>query len=124
MQAATGQIADALVNIACHGRRDGDRTRTAIAVLNFSVRDRTKPDIFAQHAVEADAIVSGYQRRGQAFASFISNKWNVPTCPWLRNRRLTVVLADALLRAINEDEIVKRQEALQSILQNRKEEKP
>ena len=123
MQAATGQVADALLNVACHGRRDGDRTRTAIAVLNFSVRDRTSADIFHNTPIEADVSplgISGVVKLLQALLQQVERS----ALPIAEKSRLTVALADALLRAINEDEVVKRQEALLSILQNRREEKP
>ena len=123
MQAATGQVADAPVQVACHARRDGDRTRTAIAVLNLSVRDRTSADIFHNTPLEVDASLLGTSGVVKLLQALLQQA-DRSALPIAEKSRLTVSLADALLRAVNVDDIVKRPEALQSILQNRKQEKP
>ena len=43
------------------------------------------------------------------------------TCPPLRNPRLTATLADAILRALDKDELCKRMEALEAVLLSRKD---
>ena len=101
LQAATSQMVDSLVKVACNAQR------TSTDVVHGTPQDGDAPSLGTGGVVKLlEALLQQVDRS----ALHIAEK-----------SRLTVAIADALLRAINADEIVKRQEALQAVLQNRKD---
>jgi len=119
IQTATGQAVDVLLDVARHGRRDGDRTRAAIALLDHAFRGLAAPDVLhgepesgeAKPLTTADLVrVLGAQLR----------QLDQSELPAGEKSRLTVTLGDAFLRALGADVLDKRLEALQAVLLPRK----
>jgi hypothetical protein len=118
LQGAVGQAVDTLRTVAAEGKKDGDRVRAAVALLDHAFRGielaELPPDRSARRAVEgtADVVRLLAERLEQLDAA------NLPTPEKVR---LTDMLADALLRAIGVDVLDKRLEALQAVLSGRKD---
>ncbi|HYT94916.1 MAG TPA: hypothetical protein VEL76_39735 [Gemmataceae bacterium] len=119
LQAATGLAVDTLLAVARDGKRDGDRVRAAVALLDHALRGG--PDLAegdedgsAPPAIEGtgDVVKLLAERLRQLDAAEL---------PTSEKARLTATLADALLRAIGVDVLDKRLEALQGVLLGRKE---
>lgn len=122
VQAATGQAIDVLLHIARQGRRDGDRVRAAVALLDHAYRGLAEADTLHGEPAPGDAspmdtadvvnlVAARLQQLDQAELSTTDKS------------RLTATLADALLRAISVDVLDKRLAALQDVLVGRKEKK-
>jgi hypothetical protein len=122
IQAAAGQAVDTLLAVARGGAKDGDRVRAAVALLDFSFRGLTDAEApgGGQEAGDtspvgtADVVKLLAARLRQVDQSELSTG---------EKARLTVALADALLRAIGVDVLDKRLEALQAVLNGRKDTK-
>src|SRR5262245_36279638 len=58
IQAATGQAVETLVAVAHHGRRDGDRVRAAVALLEHACRGLAEADLIngASNARQGQAM--------------------------------------------------------------------
>jgi hypothetical protein len=119
LQAATGQAVETLASVARHGRRDGDRIRAAMALLDYAFRGLTDADRLhgtppAEPAPSdtADVVAILAARLQQIDHSEL---------PAADKARLTAVLADSLLRAIGVDVLDKRLEAMQAVLLGRRE---
>ncbi len=122
IQAATGQAVDTLVAVASLGRRDSDRVRAAVALLEQSFRGLSEADL-----VESQAAVSGSAAMGaDEVIQVLSGQLQQVArsdLPVSEKSRLSASLADALLRAIGVGVISGRLETLQGILQSRNESK-
>lgn len=122
IQAASGQAIDTLVNVARKGRRDSDRVRAAVALLDRSFRCLIDSDVLhgdldlpASRALETQDVVKLVSARlEQLDQSELSTS---------DKSRLTATLANALLQAISVDVLDKRLAALQGVLITRKEKK-
>ena len=122
MQAATGQAIDVLLNVARQGRRDGDRVRAAVALLDRAFRGLADADTLHGEppagegsAVDTADVVKLVAARLQQL-----DQAELPTS---EKSRLTATLANALLRAIGVDVLDKRLAALQDVLVGRQEKK-
>lgn len=124
IQAATGQAVDTLLTVAKTGQKDSDRVRAAVAILDNAFRGIDQADALANGHQAADAgtppaidgtgdVVKLLAQRLQCVA--------MADLPTSEKARLTATLADALLRAIGIDELDKRLEALQAVLDVRKD---
>ena len=120
IQAATGQAVDALLAVARQGRRDGDRVRAAVALLNHAFRGLTDADLLhgEREAGDASPVDTGDVVRMLAARMRQIDQSELPTA---EKSRLTAALAEALLRAIGVDVLDKRLEALQAVLLDRKD---
>jgi hypothetical protein len=105
--------------VAKDGKTDSDRVRAAVALLDHALRggaELAEPDEggATPPAVEgtADVVKLLAERLRQVDAAEL---------PTAEKSRLTATLADALLRAIGVDVLDKRLEALQAVLNGRKE---
>ena len=124
IQAATGQAVDTLVAVAKDGKKDGDRVRAAVALLDNAFRGVELADVLHRPDVgdtgdeppnvegTADVVKLLAQRLAQLDTSELSTA---------DKTRLTATLADSLLRAIGVDVLDKRLEALQAVLIGRKD---
>jgi hypothetical protein len=118
MQAATGEAVDTLLAVAKDGKKDADRVRAAVAVLDHAFKGfdlaAPEPDDRGHRQVNgtADVVQLLAERLRQVDAAEL---------PTAEKARLTATLADALLRAIGVDVIDKRLEALQAVLASRKD---
>jgi len=123
IQAATGQAVNALVTVTHQGRRDSDRVRAAVALLNQACRGLNDADILHrdQDAGNGQSMDTGDVVKLLAAQLQQVDQSELPTA---EKARLTASLADTLLRAIGVDVLDKRSEALQAVLLARKEKKP
>ena len=119
LQASTGLAVDTLMAVARDGQKDGDRVRAAVALLDHAQRggaELAEPDEggATPPTVEgtADVVKLLAERLRQVDAAVL---------PTAEKSRLTATLADALLRAFGVDVLDKRLEALQAVLNARKE---
>jgi hypothetical protein len=123
MQAGTGLATDTLVEVARHGRRDGDRVRAANALIQHATQGLARADVLhgareaesAPHMNTGDVVTLLTARLRQTDAA------DLPTAD---KARLTALLADAVLRAIGDDVLAKRLEAVQAVLNARKDQGP
>jgi hypothetical protein len=119
IQAASGQAVETLLNVARHGRRDGDRVRAAIALLDHACKGLAEADTLhgdpgthdasPMHTTDVVTLLAASLRQ--------LDRSELPTA---EKSRLTATLADALLRAIGVGEVNKRLEAIQAVLFDRK----
>jgi hypothetical protein len=119
LQLGSGLAVDALMSIVVQSRRDSDRVRAAVVILDHAYRGLsdagllTPSDQAEQRTVGTSDIVTllGKQLRQLEQSTLTTND----------KSRLTSTLSDALLRAIGVDVIDKRLEALESVLVKRKQ---
>ncbi len=119
LQAAMGLAVDTLLAVAKDGKKDGDRVRAAVALLDHALRggaELAEPDeggaTLGAVKGTADVVKLLAERLRQVDAAEL---------PTAEKSRLTATLADALLRAIGVDVLDKRLEALQVVLTARKD---
>lgn len=120
LQLGSGLAVDALMKIVVQSRRDSDRVRAAVVILDHAYRGLTDAELLVQspepaaeqHSVSTTDVVTLLGKRLQ--------RLDQSALTTLEKSRLTATLADALLRAIGVDVIDKRLEALQSVLVDRK----
>lgn len=122
IQAATGQAVDTLVAVARNGVKDGDRVRAAVALLDHAFRGLADADLLHGRQEAADASPMGTADVVQLLAKQLRqvDRADLPTG---EKSHLTAKLADALLRAIGVDVLNERLEALQNVLNGRKDKK-
>ena len=121
VQAATGQAVDSLLEVARHGKRDGDRVRAAVALLDHAFRGVREADaLHGDPTTPGDASPMGTDDVVRVLAGRLQqvDRAELSTA---EKARLTGTLADALLRAIGVDVLDKRLEALQAVLAGRKD---
>jgi hypothetical protein len=120
IQAGTGQAVQALLDVACHGRRDSDRVRAAGTLLDHALRGLAEAD-----------VLNGEQQGGEAakmnpadvvqMLSARLRQLDAADMPTGEKSRLTATLADALLAALAIDDLGKKIEALEAVLLSRKD---
>ena len=120
IQAATGQAVDTLLAVAKDGRKDGDRVRAAVALLDHAFRGLTDAEALNG---ERDAGEASPMNAGDVVKLLAARLGQIDhsDLPAGEKSRLTASLADALLRAIGVDVLDKRLEALQAVLIGRKD---
>ena len=123
MQATAGQAIETLAHICRHGRRDSDKIRASIAILDRAIQGVVEADALHGEDLSPETEALGTTDVVQALSGRLSqiDRSELSTA---EKTRLTALLADALLRAIEVDVLDKRLEALHEILVNRKEKKP
>jgi hypothetical protein len=120
IQAATGQAVDTLLAVARGGAKESDRVRAAAALLDHAYRGLT--DAEARHG-KRDAGDAAPVRDTAGVVQLLAvrlQQLDAAELPTSEKARLTVTLADALLRPIGVDVLGKRLEALQAVLLARK----
>jgi hypothetical protein len=123
VQAATGQAVEILLYVARNGRRDGDRVRAANSLLDHAFRGLTDANILhGEGQSEAPSSMSTTQIV-MVLAARLRQLDSVEL-PTAEKSRLTAILADAVLRALDKDELNKRIEALETVLLARKDQEP
>jgi hypothetical protein len=118
IQAATGQAVDTLVRVAQHGKKDGDRVRASVAVLDLAFRGLTDADALHIEQEDAPDIPMDTADVVRLLANRL-RQIDGGAIPTGVKSRLTATLADALLRAIGVEVLDKRLEALQAVLLGR-----
>ena len=122
IQAATGQAVATLVAVATHGRRDSDRVRASIALLNHALRGLGDADLLHGQPPVGNRDPIGASDVVETLAARL-RQTELAELSTSEKSRLTATLADALLRAIGVDVLDKRLEALQAVLVDRKRDK-
>lgn len=119
IQAATGQAVDVLLDVALRGKRDADRLRAAVAVFDRACRALTDADVLhGKGSDDPSPMDTGEVVRILAARMRQVEESDLPTA---EKSRLTARLADATLRAIGVDTVDKRLEALEAVLNSRKD---
>ncbi len=120
IQGAAGEAVDTLLAVARGGAKEGDKVRAAVALLDHAFRG----------LAEAGTIHTGDQADGAAplgtgdVVRVLSGRLReADACemPPGEKARLTVSVADALLRAITVNVLENRLEALEAVLDARKD---
>jgi len=119
VQTAAGRAVEALVTVAAKGRRDGDRVRAAVAILDHAHRGLSDADVLHGDQGQADGGPMGATDVMQLLAGRL-RQLDAAELPSAEKARLTATLADTLLRAIGVNVIDQRLEALQAVLGGRK----
>jgi hypothetical protein len=120
IQASTGQAVDTLVAVARQGRRDSDRVRAAVALLNHACRGLEDTDVLHGAPEAGDSSPMDTGDVVQMLAGRLREVASAEL-PTAEKARLTAALSDALLRAIGVNVLDQRLEALQGVLLGRKD---
>jgi hypothetical protein len=123
LQAATGQAVETLLAVARQGRRDGDRVRAAVALLDHACRGLADADALQGGPEGGDASAMSPHDVVTLLAARL-RQLDHSALPTAEKARLTAALAGALLRAIGVDVLDKRLEALHAVLLGRKDQPP
>ena len=120
IQAASGQAVETLLHVARHGRRDADRVRAAVALLDRAVSGLADAELL--HA-EPEPGVGASLESGDVVKLVAAQLQLVDQSelPTAEKARLTASLAETLLRAIGVEVLDKRLEALERVLLERKD---
>ena len=120
VQAAAGQAVETLVAVARQGRRDSDRVRAAVALLDHALRGLSDADALhgAPEPCDGSPLDTGDVVKLLAARLQQVDQSELSTAD---KAHLSARLADALLRAIGVDVLDKRLEALQAVLLGRKD---
>jgi hypothetical protein len=120
VQAATGQAVEILLDVARNGRRDGDRVRAANSLLDHAFRGLTDADLLNGEPRAGETALMKTTDIVQILAARLRQLEgsNLPTD---EKSSLTARLADAMLRALDKDDLCKRMEALEDVLLARKD---
>jgi hypothetical protein len=120
VQAGTGQAVETLLTVAREGRRDSDRVRAAIALLEHALRGLSDAD--ALHG-EQESVTDTPMSTSDVVRLLSARLRQIDAAelPTAEKARLTATFADALLRAIGVDVMDKRLEAVQAVLLGRKD---
>lgn len=114
LKVGAGQAVETLLAVAKKGRRDGDRVRASVALLDHAFRgpgdDRAGKQNAEMPLGPADVVRLLADRLRQVDAA----DWNTP-----EKARLTATLADAYLRAVGVDELARRLHAIEAVLAER-----
>lgn len=115
LQTATGQAVEALIRIVSTAEKDSDRVRAAALIL-----DHARRGLDLDGASDAPPTINGTADVVKLLATRLGHL-DAAAAPTADKARLTAMLADALLRAIGVDVIDKRLQALQIVLQGRRD---
>lgn len=122
IQAGTGQAVESLLAVARHGKRDSDRVRAAIALLNHAFRGLSDADLLhGEPQVDEDPSSPADTTDVVRILGAQLQQIDHSDLPTGEKARLTAALADALLRAIGVDLLDNRTEAIQAVLLDRKD---
>lgn len=123
LQAATGEAVDTLLHVARQGRRDGDRVRAAMALLDRAMNGLTEAEWLHGTDREDEPLPMGTSDIVKVLAGRL-RQIDQAELSTIERSRLTATLADTLLRAISIDDLQKRLESLEAVLLERKENPP
>jgi hypothetical protein len=120
IQAGTGQAVQALLDVACHGRRDGDRVRAAGTLLDHALRGLAEADVLNSEQQGGEAAKMNPADVVQMLSARL-RQLDAADMPTGEKSRLTATLADALLAAFAIDDLGKKIEAMEAVLLSRKD---
>lgn len=113
IQAATGGVVTTMVDIALNGKRESDRLRAGKILLDMAQRIRADADDQAPGRAPASA-----GEVAQLLANLLG-RLDESEAPASEKAQLVPSLSRTLLKALGDDQIVKRLQALEAILANR-----
>ena len=120
VQAGAGEAVETLLEIARRGKRDGDRVRASLALLDHALNGLTNADVLhgSPEAGEEGAMATGdvVQLLGVRLRQIDRSALSTD-----EKARLTATLTDAFLRAFGVDQLDKRLESIEGVLLARKE---
>jgi hypothetical protein len=119
LQAGTGLAVEALMAVVRGARRDGDRVRAAVALLDYSLKGLAEADALHGEQETGDTSPMGTADVVKLLAARL-RQLEAAELSTGEKTRLTATLADALLRAIGVDVLDKQLGALQAVLGSRK----
>jgi hypothetical protein len=123
IQAASGQAVETLLHVARHGKRESDRLRAAALLLEHALRGLAEADTLhgrpEANVATPDLAAMGTGDVVRVLAERL-RQLDTSELSTTDKSRLSVSLAQALLRAIAVDELDGRLEALQAVLLGRK----
>jgi hypothetical protein len=122
IQTAAGHGVDALVYVAKHGRKDADRVRASVALLDHALRGLADADMLHGDRDTGDAAPLDTENVVKILASRLQQV-SLSELSTTEKARLSAILSDSLIKAIGVDVLDKRLEALQSVLLPRKDKK-
>ncbi len=123
IQAATGPAVETLLDVALGGKRDADRVRAAVALFDRAFRGLDDADLLHDSRESKDISPMDTGDVVRILAAQL-RQLDESDLPRAEKSRLTATLADALLRAIGVDVVDKRLEALEAVLNSRKDTQP
>ena len=118
-QASAGDAVEALATIARKGRREGDRVRAAVALLEHAWKGLSQPDLLREVQAVTDQTPAGTAEVVRVLVTQLRQLALSPL-PLAEKVRLGTTLCDSLLRAIGVDDIQKRLVAVEGVLGKRK----
>lgn len=119
LQASAGDAVEALTTIAKKGRRDGDRVRASAALLDHAWKGLSHADLLRVIPEVTDQTPAGTAEVVKVLVTRL-RQLDTLAMPAAEKARLTVSIADALLRALGVDVIEKRLAAVEGVLGKRK----
>jgi hypothetical protein len=122
IQSAAGEAVDALLAVVRTARREGDRVRAAIAILNYAGRGLEQAETLHGGGETASQVPA---KIGDVIAILSARLKQVERSelPTAEKARLTASLADAFLRLFGADVLDQRMAAIETVLHVRKEAK-
>ena len=117
LQGAVGDAIDTLRSIAKEGKKESDRVRASIALLDQAFRGIEVPNL--NRDLVGKATVAGTADVVRLLAERLT-QLDAADLPTPEKVKLTATLADAMLRAIGVDVLDKRFEAIHAVLEARK----
>jgi hypothetical protein len=120
IQSTTGQMVETLLAVAREGRRDGDRVRAAVALLDRALPRSNHADAVHDEEDTIKASPMGTDDVVQILSARL-RQLDAAELPAGEKARLTATLADALLRALGVSVLDQRMQALQAVLLGRKD---
>lgn len=120
VQAGAGEAVETLLEVARGGKRDGDRVRAALALLDHALGGLSNADVLhgppASEADEAMATSDVVELLGTRLQQIDRSALSTA-----EKARLTATVTDAFMRAFGVDLLDKRLESIEAVLQVRKE---
>jgi hypothetical protein len=117
LQSGVGEAVDTLRSISKEGKRESDRVRASVALLDHAFRGIEPPD---PNQDRIDKVpMAGTADVVRMLAERL-NQLDTTDLPVPEKAKLTATLTDSMLRAISVDLLDKRLEALQAVLNSRK----
>jgi hypothetical protein len=120
LQAGTIQAVETLLYVTRKAERDSDRVRAAIAVLNHTMPESSHADVLNGQQQTGEAVSMNTTEVVEMLSARL-RQLDTADLPVEEKARLTATLTDAFLRAISVDDLNKRMEALEAVLNSRKD---
>jgi len=114
-QAGSGQAVETLLDVSRNGRRDSDRVRASIAVMNYSLGGLREADTLHGEPTQGEDAAMDRNDLVQFLAARL-RQIDAAELSTVEKSRVTALLTDALLRAQGDRALVQQLEGLQAAL--------